>query len=167
MSAWHPPSSAPPSIPDGVVPTSVASNSMYKPRPRSGLTYTWRLWRHCCCRYGWYPLTIAPLVTAGCFLSLYSSAGCDFVRVNVGFTPSNTGWNQSTAQLGLFLYQSGESEINQYREFFVDGCRWYDEEFSNEFIDNDRTWLVSRIMSYISGGAGIAAMVGLGLRVSS
>jgi hypothetical protein len=130
----------------------------------SGLTHTWRLWRHCCCRYGWYPLLVAPLVTAGCLLSLHASAGCDFLRVNVGFTPSNEAWNQSTAELGLFFYQSGEPEINKYREALVDGCRWYEDDFNEAFIDDDRTWKVTRIMAYISGCASIVAMVSLVLQ---
>lgn len=103
---------------------------------------------------------IAPLVTAGCLLSLYSATGCDFVRVDIGFTPSNDGWNQSTAEFGLFLYQSGEPEIDKYREAFIDGCRMYETEFLSIFIDEDRTWKVARIMAYISGGSSFLAMVG-------
>jgi hypothetical protein len=132
---------------------------LIKSKGAPGLTHTWRLWRHCCCRYGWYPLIIAPIVTTGCLLSLYSSAGCDFIRVDVGFTPSNQAWNQSTGELGMFFYQSGEPEVNIYRETFVEGCRWYEDDFTENFIDDDRTWKVSRIMAYISGVASILAMV--------
>jgi hypothetical protein len=125
----------------------------------SGLTLTWRLWRHCCCRYGWYPLLVAPVVTAGCLLSLYSSAGCDFIRVNVGFTPSNEAWNKSTAELGLFFYQSGEPDMNKYRESLIDGCKWYEDAFNEDFIQDDRTWNVARVMSYISAISSTLAMV--------
>lgn len=125
----------------------------------SGLTHTWRLWRHCCCRYGWYPLLVAPIVTAGCLLSLLSSAGCDFLEVKIGFTPSNEAWNQSTAEMGLFFYQSGEPESNKYREALVDGCRYYSDEFTAAFIDEDRTWKVATIMAYISGISSLVATV--------
>lgn len=125
----------------------------------SGLTLTWRLWRHCCCRYGWYPLLVAVIVTTGWLSSLYSSAGCDFIRLDIGFTPSNEAWNQSTAELGLFVYQSGESSMNKYHEAFVDGCQWYEDTFNEDFIEHDRTWKVARIMAYISFLSSALAMV--------
>jgi hypothetical protein len=130
-----------------------------KSRNPSGFTYSWKLWRHCCCRYGTYPLLVAPIVTTGFLLSLYSSAGCDFVRVDVGFTPSNEAWNQSTAEIGLFYYQSDEPETNKYREAVVEGCRWYEDNFNEEFVENDRTWTVARMMAYISGCASLLATV--------
>lgn len=102
---------------------------------------------------------MAPLVTAGCLLSLYSAAGCDFVRVDIGFTPSNDGWNQSSVEFGLFQYQSGEPDIEKYREALVEGCRVYESNFSSIFIDDDRTWKVARIMAYISGVASMLSMV--------
>jgi hypothetical protein len=134
-----------------------------KSRQPSGFTYSWKLWRRCCCRYGTYPLIVAPIVTAGCLMSLYASAGCDFVRVDVGFTPSNEAWNQSTAQLGLFFYQSGAPETNKYREALLDGCQWYDDDFNEAFIDEDRTWKVARIMAYISGYSSMVATVSEGV----
>ena len=127
----------------------------------SGLTHTWRLWRHCCCRYGWYPLLVAPIATAGCLLSIYSSLGCDFIRVNVGFTPSNDGWNQSTAEFGIFMFQSGELEddTNDIQRTFLEGCQWYPDDFEAEFIESDRTWKTTEIMGYVSGVSSIIAMI--------
>jgi len=125
----------------------------------SGLEHSWRLWRYCCCRYGWYPLLVSLIVTIGFFFSLYSAAGCDFIRVDIGFTPANTGWNSSTAELGLFLYQSGEEDTNKYFSFFLGGCRLYTEEFLDEFVDDDRTFFVSRIMAYVAIGASILATI--------
>lgn len=127
-------------------------------------------WRQCCCRYGWYPLLVAPFVTAGCVTSLYSAAGCDFLRLDVGFVPSNGAWNENTIDLGLFLYRGGDEEpqqhqqqqvggTNLFQETFVEGCRGYSDEFVDSFIDGDRTWRVSRIMAYIAGGASILATV--------
>jgi hypothetical protein len=129
------------------------------PAPPSGLTHVWRLWRHCCCRYGTYPLLVAPLVTVGCLLDLYSSFDCEFVRVNIGFTPSNAAWNQSSVDLGLFFYQAGTSEDVFYRQVLVEGCRQYGDLFSAQFIDGDKTWEVARIMAMISGVAGMVATV--------
>ena len=125
----------------------------------SGLMHSWRLWRLCCCRYGWYPLLVAPIITVGCLFSLYSAAGCDFIRVDVGFTPSNTGWNSSTLELGLFRYQSGEEDTNKYYATFLDGCRPYTEEFLDEFVDDDRTWRVAQIMAYVAAGGSLLATV--------
>jgi len=92
-------------------------------------------------------------------MSLYASAGCDFVRVDVGFTPSNEAWNQSTAELGLFFYQSGILAPNKYRAAILDGCERYEYDFNEAFINEDRTWKVARIMAYISGGASMVATV--------
>ena len=125
----------------------------------SGLIHTWRLWRHCCCRYGFYPLIVAPIITSGCLLSIYAAAGCDFIRVNVGFAPSNPAWNQSTAEIGMFLYQSGIPETNQIREALLGGCHTYGADFSATFIDQDRTWKVARVMCYIAAVASTMATV--------
>ncbi|KAG7342039.1 hypothetical protein IV203_007131 [Nitzschia inconspicua] len=140
--------------------------SCYRPSRRSTgrgsprcTSSSWRLWRHCCCRYGWYPILVAPFITFGCILSLYSSGRCDFIRVDVGFTPANEAWNDSTAELGLFFYQTGENHTNRYRATFLNGCRQYTDEFVDEFIRNDRTWNVSRIMAYVAGGGGILSTI--------
>jgi len=125
----------------------------------SGLQHSWRLWRHCCCRYGWYPLLVSLIVTIGAFFSLYSTIGCDFIRVDIGFTPANIGWNSSQVNLGLFLYQSEEEDTNKYFSFFLGGCRLYTEEFLDEFIEDDRTFLVAQIMAYVAAGASILATV--------
>jgi hypothetical protein len=104
-------------------------------------------------------LLVAPIVSAGCILSLYSAAGCDFVRVDVGFPPSNTAWNESTVDIGLFFYQSEEPEITKYMSTLFDGCRPYQGQFDNDFIQDDRTWKVARIMALIAGSAGMVATV--------
>eukprot|EP00934_Nitzschia_sp_Nitz4_P001252 Nitzschia sp. Nitz4//scaffold199_size41809//15716//17240//NITZ4_007450-RA/size41809-augustus-gene-0.40-mRNA-1//1//CDS//3329540561//1252//frame0 len=158
---WHANEAQHPPIPEGIIPTTPQHLGPLAKQNKaaSGLTHTWRLWRHCCCRYGWYPLLIAPILTIASFLSVYSTLSCDFVRVDVGFSPSNSGWNQSTAQLGMFLYQSGLDETNKYRDVLVDGCRWYEDGFTGEFVDHDRTWYVARLMAYIAGSAGSLAMI--------
>jgi hypothetical protein len=81
------------------------------------------------------------------------------VRVDVGFPPSNTAWNQSTVDIGLFFYQSEEPETNKYLNTLFDGCRPYQGQFDNDFIQDDRTWKVARIMALIAGSAGIVATV--------
>lgn len=125
----------------------------------SGLAYSWRIYRQCCCVYGWYPLIVSLLVTVGCFLSLYSATGCDFIRVDIDFTPENRAWNSSKAELGLFLYQSGKEDANKYVSFFgFDGCRFYTEEFLDEFVDGD-SFSISRIVAYVTIGSSIFVMI--------
>lgn len=128
----------------------------------SGLTASWKLWRHCCCRYGWYPLIVAPVVTASCLLDLYSSYDCEFINVEVGFTPLNPAWNESKATFGLFQFQSGVFDENKDIRFWeevVEGCNSYSQDFEVAFVDGDRTWQVTRVMAFISGGSSITAAV--------
>ena len=157
-SSWSQSHSYPSPIAESVIPAPSNRDLKVETHEPTGLDYTWRLWRHCCCRYGWYPLVLAPLVTTGCMLSIYSAYGCNFILVEIGFLPSNGSWNESSsAQFGLFSYQSGQPETNKYREAFLDGCREYPDRFSDIFIDGDRTWKVARVMASISG---IACLVG-------
>ena len=102
-----------------------------------------------------------PIITSGSLLSLYSSFGCDFVDLEVGFTPSNKAWNQSTAiSLGLFtMYTGVEEGGNIFTDKILDGCEWYPSNFEYDFVQGDRTWKVARIMALISGAAGMTATV--------
>lgn len=97
------------------------------------------------------------MITSGCLLSLYSSFGCDFVELEVGFTPSNQAWNQSSAHLGLFYMRTGKESGNKYEQALLQGCEWYSDSFEFNFIEGDRTWKVARIMALISGAASITA----------
>ena len=129
---------------------------------KRGITQLWKLWRHCCCRFGCWPLIIAPLVTWATILDLYSSVDCEFVRVNIGFTPSNSAWNQSSyVDLGLFHYQSESLQADiLYPELLkVEGCRTYPQDFQSQFMEGDRTWDVARMMALVSGSAGMLATV--------
>ena len=143
-----------------------SSASTTKEAPSSspaGWVQAWSFWRHCCCRYGSYPLLLAPLLTVACLFDIYSFFGCQFVVVDVGFTPSNVAWNHSaTVNLGLFRAETDYfasdnglgSNINLWNE-----CHPYSDEFEDQFIDGDRTWLVSRVMAYISSCAAIVGAV--------
>ncbi|KAL7462347.1 hypothetical protein ACHAXS_002728, partial [Conticribra weissflogii] len=107
---------------------------------------------------GWYPLFVAPLVTCCCFLDLYSSTGCDFIRLNIGFTPINEIWPEPNTKLGLFTFDSGEIDRNRWKRSFNKGCRPYTSNFEEFFITTDRTWQISRIMAYISGCSSLIAV---------
>jgi hypothetical protein len=120
--------------------------------PSSCPARSWRFWRNFCCLFGWYPVLVAPVVTAGFLLSLYSSAGCDYVVVDVGFVPSNSPYNESHAQLGFFFYKSSDPvpASNAIQQTLHTGCERYSDAFVSDFIEPDRTWKVSRIMATIS-----------------
>jgi hypothetical protein len=71
------------------VPRTKAASSSFASTPRC-CQRSWRVFfRYCCCTAGWYPALVAPFITIGCVLSLYSSAGCNYIDLSVGFVPSN------------------------------------------------------------------------------
>lgn len=114
----------------------------------------WMYWRHSCCRYGWYPAFVAPVLTIACLLSLYSAGGCEFIKVHVGFTPQpNLGWNESEATLGFWYHgEDGVAHDFDYVPVYGD-CQLYQDGFDDVFIEKDRTWKVARIMALVAGGA--------------
>jgi len=120
----------------------------------------WRLWRHCLCRFGWYPLFVAPLVTCACLLDIYSTTGCDFIRLDIGFIPTNDIWSTSAsyAQLGLFSYDTNRDDENKWKRSFNNGCQAYSSDFESVFINEDQTWSISRILAYISGISSLVAL---------
>jgi hypothetical protein len=146
-------------------------------RPRDtprGTSKCWSLWRHCCCRLGVYPLAVAPLMTAACLLSLYSSTGCEFLELSVGFTPINAAMNQSQVNFGLFYYQpivaaavqeqEAEDDLsndeNKFQQVLFDGCKAYTTAITDDYVDKDRTWKVARIMAMIAAAtAGIGSIL--------
>lgn len=95
---------------------------------------------------------MAPLLTAAAVLSLYSSVGCEYIQVQVGFTPSNEAWNESSISLGFWYLQKPDLVHKMpLRQTFHEGCDWYSDIFESSFIENDRTWNVARIMALVSG----------------
>lgn len=88
-----------------------------------GLTDAWRLWRHCLCRFGWMPILVAPLITCAAFMDLYSTTGCDFIRLDIGFVLVNEVWDGPTAHLGIFSYDSFEIDSNKWKRSFNNGCQ--------------------------------------------
>jgi hypothetical protein len=144
-------------------------------RPGKTSSKCWGLWRHCCCRLGVYPLAVAPLITAACLLSLYSSSGCEFLELSVGFTPINAAMNQSEFNFGLFYYQPIVSAVadeeqegddaltkeeNNLKEVLYGGCKAYTSAITDDYIEKDRTWKVARIMAMIAAAtAGIGSIL--------
>lgn len=110
------------------------------------------------CTTGWYPLAVAPVITTGFLLSLYSSVGCEFIDLQVGFTPNNLAWNTSQADLGLFYYRDASAVAKTAAaDVFHNGCVWYKNNFQDLIINKDRTWKVSRVMAMISVSASLVA----------
>ena len=57
------------------------------------------------------------------------------------------------------MYQSYERDEDLFRGAFIEGCRWYDDNFKTEFIEEDQTWRVTTIMAYVSAAAAAIATV--------
>ena len=127
----------------------------------SGLKKAWRLWRHCCCRYGVFPLLVVPIVTMGCMLSVYSSTGCKFVQIDIGFEPINEGWGATVPyQFGQFFYYNASVEHDlTYQNSLHEGCVSFSDIFYDTFIQNDRTFKMTQMMSFISCASSALAMV--------
>jgi hypothetical protein len=132
-----------------------------RPSSSSCVARSWRFWRNFCCLFGWYPVLVAPIVTTGFLLSLYSSAGCDYVVVDIGFVPSNSPYNQSNAQLGFFFYKNSDhlQQGSSIEQSLHSGCERYSDAFVSDFIEPDRTWKVSRIMATISLFASLVSAI--------
>jgi hypothetical protein len=130
--------------------------TIIKDQTPSCFSSKWRFYRNCCCRYGWLPALLAPVLTAALLLSLYSSAGCQFIDLQVGFVPSNAGWNSgSRLDMGLFfVHDPAYVDSNQLRQRWLPGCKAYGSTFVEAFMHSDRTWKVSRIMAAIAAGTG-------------
>jgi hypothetical protein len=121
----------------------------------------WRLCRACCCRYGIFPILVIPIVSLGCVLSVYSSTGCQFVDMEVGFQPVNEGW-EATAPYSfgaLFYRNASVPHDSMYRETLHSGCHAYSDEMYNNFIAGDVTFKMIQIMAMISIGSSSLAMV--------
>jgi len=122
----------------------------------------WKPWRLFCCRNGYYPLLVAPIISVAFLLDLYTTFGCDFVHIDVGFQPVNQGWNQQILDVGMFFYNSHNASVTDggvLMEAFHQGCRRYDPTMIQYLIGSDQVWLVSRIISAISGSSGFFATV--------
>jgi len=104
---------------------------------------------------------VAPILTAGFILSLYSSAGCNFIDLSVGFVPNNAAWNQSRAELGLFYYYDNSTVVsdNKYQQTFHEGCVRYTDDFDDAIVSKDRTWKVARVMASIALSGSLLATI--------
>jgi hypothetical protein len=141
-------------------PPKQPSRKPQYPPPRqnccqSRVTSVWQsFWKHSrrwLCTSGWYPLFVTMIATAGFIISLYSSSGCQFIDIHIGFTPNNVAWNESRAELGLFYYHNRTATSDETsNDFFYNGCIWYTDTFQDKVIDRDRTWRVSRVMAMIA-----------------
>ena len=129
----------------------------------SGIHHKKSGWRsvvnRCCCRNGFYPVVVAPIITGAWLLDIYCSAGCDFVRLDIGFEPMNEAWNQTSVNLGFFLYDASSQNVadvaetsgNMLLDTFHPSCRTYESAFDSFFIDGDQTWTVSYEIQLVFG----------------
>lgn len=145
-------------------PTTLQGN-----RIPSGLRAAWKLWRHCCCRNGFYPLIVAPFITASFLLDIFCTIGCGFISLDVGFQPINEAWPKQKLEFGLYSFQSGLNNSNErpFMNVFHPGCAEYDDLFKEFFVNGDKTWIMSQIMGIVSASAGGLATVVVWLMVIS
>lgn len=103
---------------------------------------------------------VVPIVTFGCFLSLYSSFGCKFVDVDIGFQPTNEGFSASEPYYFGPLFYHNESVVHDsmYRESLHTGCVAYPDNFYESFLKGDRTFKMIRVMTLISCVSSTLAM---------
>lgn len=155
--------------------TPSSPKKLSKRKVPKGLKSCWRLWRTCLGRNGFYPLIVAPYITAAWLLDMYATLGCNLIHVDIGVEPRNAGWNQTSIEIGLFHYTMSNVQVEGvgYNSdgidtvddtfFFMDTlhpkCRRYDSIFKEYFIDGDQSWKVSQYMAMISAGAGCFATV--------
>lgn len=131
-------------------------------KSNSEIKESWRPWRIFCCRNGYYPLIIAPIVSAAFLLDLYTTFGCNFIHVDIGFQPVNQGWNQQKLDVGIFFFNNHDVAFTDggiLMETFHRGCRRYTPNMNQDLIGSDQIWIISRIISWISGCAGFSATV--------
>jgi hypothetical protein len=122
----------------------------------SGFRIVWNLWRHCLFRNGFYPLIVAPFVTAAFILDIYSSTGCRFMHLDVGNDASITVWNLTEVDLGIFYYRDVKDfptrnldwNFLHYPSTSVT-CKPYDSSpFMELFPKGDRIWKVRHLADY-------------------
>lgn len=97
-------------------------------------------------------MVIAPLITAGLILSLYSTIGCQFVELDVGFTPTNSAYNNSSEMdFGLYYFYNSETKGPLDNPFgILRHCVPYSDTFETAIVSKDRTWKVARIIALIA-----------------
>ncbi len=136
-------------------------NNLRNKRVPSGLRVAWKFWRHCCCRNGFYPLVVAPFITASFLLDVFCTVGCGYITLNVGFEPVNEAWKDEQLRFGLFNYQSGVegANLNSYMNNFHPGCVGFNDLFKEFFVVGDKTWVMSQIMGIVSACAGCLSTV--------
>jgi hypothetical protein len=122
-----------------------------------------RSWRSCyfCCRNGYFPLLVALFLTVAFLLDLFTTFGCNFIHIDIGFKPENQGWNQDLLDVGMIFYNSHTqlTDGGRLMETFHEGCRRFTPLFNQYLIGYDQVWRVSRVISWISGCSGFFCVV--------
>jgi hypothetical protein len=114
------------------------------------------------CRFGWYPLLVTPIILGACGLALFSSVDCEYMRVNVGFQPTNDYWNKSeNLGVGFWFFQSNENNGDEaaWRQAYLPGCQRFDDTFEAALFENDSTWSAARVAAMVSACASGVAFV--------
>ncbi len=81
------------------------------------------------------------------FMSTYSSLGCKFLTMNIGFNPTNIQWKRKV-EFGPLSYSSSSLTSSDPSE--KSKCLSYPPDFKDKYISTDATWKVLRSLVVLS-----------------
>ena len=81
------------------------------------------------------------------FMSTYSSLGCKFLTLNIGFNPTNIQWKRKV-DFGPLSYSSSSLTSSDASE--SSKCLSYPPDFYDKYISTDSTWKVLRSFVILS-----------------
>ena len=85
----------------------------------------------------WLPFLVSLFSTIRFLLSTTSSLSCQFIKIDVGFIPSNVKFVSSTIDIGPWAYSRGK-------------CLAYPEDFTKVFIHKHASWGAARVAAVVN-----------------
>lgn len=96
----------------------------------------------------WYGKTILVISTIQLILSTISSFDCSFIRLNIGFVPYNSYDGEQIYGIGIFTFEKPSDTLNMcYSLNSSGGLIKNHSYYTNDFLNKDVSWSVSRVMA--------------------